>query len=372
MSFGERTPAGLRAPRGAKFAGRPSDHLAAAGSAGASTSVLVAIDRPVGAARRDGGFDESAGRAFVGVSSALGSIREIAESIAARRCTVLLLGETGSGKEMLARHIHANSDRAAKPFVPVDCSALTDTLFESQLFGHTRGAFTGAVRDSLGFIRSADGGTVLLDEIGELSLVQQAKLLRVIQERSVVPVGDARPRPVDVRFICATHRDLRRMVSEGTFREDLYFRLNVITLHLPPLRERPQDVLPLARHFLADQADLYGEPCRSIAADAVEVLKAYPWPGNVRELANAIEHAHVLARGEAITVDDLPERIRAHAAGAGQGLTQTGDLCLVDLERRAILEAMRRTKNNKAAAARILGLNIQRLGRKLEKFGVAC
>jgi transcriptional regulator with PAS, ATPase and Fis domain len=306
---------------------------------------------------------------IVGDSPALGSIRDIAVSIAPRRCTVLVLGETGTGKEMLARHIHAMSDRRAKPFVPVDCSGLTDTLFESQLFGHARGAFTGAVRDSLGFIRAADGGTLFLDEIGELSVTLQAKLLRVVQERAVVPVGETKPRPVDLRIVCATHRDLRKMVGEGLFREDLYFRLNVVTLHLPPLRERPQDVIALAHHFLQMQADLYGEAVRDIADEALSAMTRYPWPGNVRELANAIEHAHVLSHHNQITLNDLPERIRQHASGT-ESAGLVSELCLEDLERRAISEALRRTNYNKSSAAKMLGINIQRLGRRIEKLGV--
>jgi transcriptional regulator with PAS, ATPase and Fis domain len=306
---------------------------------------------------------------LIGDSPALGQIRDIASSIATRRCTVLVLGETGTGKEMLARSIHLQSDRRSAPFIPVDCSALTETLFESQLFGHVKGAFTGAVRDSLGFIRAADTGTLFLDEIGELSLPLQAKLLRVIQERCVVPVGDTRPRQVDVRIVCATHRDLRKMVSEGTFREDLYFRLNVVSLNLPPLRERPQDVVPLAQHFLAVQSQMYAEPQRSISLDAQAAMQSYPWPGNVRELANAIEHAHVLAQGDEVRLIDLPERIRSHSPGSPAPRI-AAELCLEDLERRAIAEALRRTNNNKAAAARMLGINIQRLGRRIDKLKV--
>jgi transcriptional regulator with PAS, ATPase and Fis domain len=318
-------------------------------------------DRPVGETRtpRRSGL-------IVGESPALSSIRDIASSIASRRCTVLLLGETGTGKEMLARHIHAESDRASKPFVVVDCSAMTDTLFESQLFGHVKGAFTGAARDSVGFIRSADTGTLFLDEIGELSISLQAKLLRVIQDKAVVPVGDTRPRPVDIRIVCATHRDLRQMVSEQLFREDLFFRLNVVTLHLPPLRERPGDIIPLARHFLDMQAELYDEPTRKLSPKTIEILRNYSWPGNVRELANAIEHAHVLSTSDSIEPENLPERVR----GGGAKHEAFSELCLIDLERRAITEALRRSAFNKAAAARMLGINIQRLGRRMAKLKV--
>lgn len=305
------------------------------------------------------------GTGLVGESPAIGSIKDVAASIAARRSTVLILGETGTGKEMLARHIHLLSDRSHKTFIPVDCSSLTESLFESQLFGHVKGAFTGAIRDSLGFVRAADGGTLFLDEVGELPLAMQAKLLRMIQERAVTPVGDTQSHSVDVRFIAATNRDLATMVREGTFREDLYFRLNVISMNVPPLRERPTDVLPLARHFLQQQADLYGEQSKKLSPEARAALCDYSWPGNVRELANVIEHAHVLAGSDEIRSSDLPERLRSIRLAAQE---LGSDLRLVDLERRAFAEAMRRTKHNKAAAARLLGLNIQKFNRMLVKM----
>jgi len=303
---------------------------------------------------------------LIGQSGAIASVKEIAASIAARRSTVMILGETGSGKEMLARHIHQLSDRHDKPFVPVDCSSLADSLFESELFGHVRGAFTGAVRDSLGFVRAANGGTLFLDEIGELSTPMQAKLLRVIQERYVVPVGDTRPNYVDVRVVCATHRDLGEMVRTGAFRQDLFFRLNVVVLNMPPLRQRPMDVLPLARHFLRAQAELYNEAPKSLSPDTANVLQGYPWPGNVRELANVIEHAHVLAANHIIEVADLPERLRIGNLDAQAG----NDLYLIDVERRTIAEALRRTQFNKAAASRMLGINIQKLNRRIERLGI--
>ncbi|MBV8781086.1 MAG: sigma 54-interacting transcriptional regulator [Phycisphaerae bacterium] len=303
---------------------------------------------------------------FVTASSALGAVRDIATSIAARRSTVMLLGETGTGKEMLARHIHYTSDRATMPFVPVDCSAMTETLFESQMFGHVRGAFTGAIRDSLGFIRAADRGTLFLDEVGELNVSLQAKLLRVIQERSVIPVGDTRPRPVDVRIVRATHRDLSSMVRTGAFRQDLFFRLNVVVMNVPPLRERPDDIVPLAAHFLRMQAALYDEQPKTISAEAVAALRAYSWPGNVRELSNVIEHAHVIASSSEIRLSDLPSAFRK----PGVLPAIVSDLCLIDVERRTISEALHRTNFNKAGAARLLGLNIQRLNRRIRSLGI--
>jgi transcriptional regulator with PAS, ATPase and Fis domain len=297
----------------------------------------------------------------------MAAIKQVAGTIAARQCTVMILGETGTGKEMVARYLHAKSDRAEAPLIPVDCSALSDGLFESQMFGHRRGAFTGAVGESLGFIRAADGGTLFLDEIGELSLPLQAKLLRVIQERCVVPVGDAVAHPVDVRIIAATHRDLPAMVREGTFRQDLYFRLNVVVTTLPPLRERVEDVLPLAEHFLRLQAELYEEPQRRLSAEAAAALQQYSWPGNVRELANAMESAHVLAPGEEIRLADLPLRLQSPRRDP----VAASDLSLVEMERRLIREALRRTDFCKAAASRLLGINIQRLNRRIERLKIS-
>jgi transcriptional regulator with PAS, ATPase and Fis domain len=306
------------------------------------------------------------GDALIGASPSFAAARHTATHVAGRHSTVLILGETGTGKEVMARLIHARSPRAAKPFIPVDCSSLSDTLFESELFGHVRGAFTGASRDSLGFIRAADGGTLFLDEIGELSAATQAKLLRVLQERRVVPVGETRGRPVDIRVVAATHRDLPTMVRAGAFRQDLFFRLNVVTLRLPPLRERAEDILPLARHFLATQAELYDEPVKQIAPDAAAALRAHDWPGNVREVANVMEQAHVLAISPFVELADLPP----HFSQQSELRNVVSDLRLENVERRAILEALRRTDFCKAAAARLLGLNIQRLNRRIVRLGI--
>ena len=304
---------------------------------------------------------------LVGSSPAMESVKSVAVTVATRLCTVMVLGETGTGKEMVARYIHARSDRANAPFIPVDCSAISSNLFESQMFGHLRGAFTGAVNDSLGFVRAAHGGTLFLDEVGELTLPLQAKLLRVLQERAVVPVGAAHAEPVDVRIVTATHRDLPAMVRAGTFREDLYFRLNVVTTTLPPLRERSEDILPLANHFLRLQAELYGELVRTVSPQAAEALLNYHWPGNVRELANVMESAHVLARGSEVQPTDLSDRIRR----ARPTTRCTSDLCLSSIEKRTIEEALRRTNNCKAAASRLLGINIQRLNRRIQKLSIS-
>jgi transcriptional regulator with PAS, ATPase and Fis domain len=308
-----------------------------------------------------------ANQKMVGDCPVMDAIKRTSLEIAPRRSTVMILGETGSGKEMLARFIHQNSTRASKPFIPVDCSSLSDNLFESDLFGHVKGAFTGANRDSLGFIRAADGGTLFLDEIGELSLHLQAKLLRVLQEKTVVPVGDFRPRPVDIRVISATNRSLDAMVREGTFRQDLFFRLNVVVMKLPNLKERQHDIVPLAEHFLKTQADLYREPLKKLSEEVEMLLMQYPWPGNVRELANVMEHAHVIAAGPEVTVADLPPRLQASTLAASE---HREDLSLEDVERCTIAKALKKVNFNKAAASRLLGINIQRLNRRMVRLGI--
>jgi transcriptional regulator with PAS, ATPase and Fis domain len=303
---------------------------------------------------------------LVGESAPMAELKRAAFGIAVRQSTVMILGETGTGKEMLARYIHENSLRANKPFIPVDCSSLSDTLFESELFGHVKGAFTGAMRDSLGFIRASDGGTLFLDEIGELSLALQSKLLRVLQEKVVVPVGDTNPRPVDLRVVTATNRDLEAMVKQGTFRQDLYFRLNVVVLRTPPLRERVQDIISLANYFLGVQSELYNEPLKKVSPAVAEVFQAYAWPGNVRELANVMEHAHVLASGETIELSDIPLRLQT----GNRKPTMDESLSLEDVERHTIAAALKRSNYNKALASRLLGINIQRLNRRIVRLGI--
>ena len=298
---------------------------------------------------------------FVGSSSVVSRLKAIAARVAQRPSTVMLLGETGTGKEMLARFIHSNSQRADKAFIPVDCTAFSDNLFESQLFGHVKGAFTGAHRDTLGFIRSADGGTLFLDEIGELNLNLQAKLLRVIQERRVVPVGDAIPKAVDIRVICATHRNLPEMVQAGTFRQDLFFRLQVFTLSLPPLRDRADDLPQLSEFFLERLAELGGDTPKKLSGEAIEALLRHTWPGNVRELFNVLEHAWVLADGHSIQVSDLP----APLSTGGYRPYHPSDLNLESLERRVIIEALKRSQYNRTAACKLLGLELRRLNRRI-------
>jgi transcriptional regulator with PAS, ATPase and Fis domain len=303
------------------------------------------------------------------------AIRRLCRQIIAlgpRRCTVLLQGESGTGKELAARLVHLRSGRRAAPFVPVDCTTLRDTLFESQLFGHTRGAFTGADRATLGFYRAADGGTLFLDEIGELPLQSQAKLLRCIQEGLVTPLGATGGIAADVRVIAATHRDLREMVRQGTFREDLYYRLNVARLRLPPLRERRGDVPLLVRHALAEFARVYQEPPRAVTDDASAALAAHDWPGNVRELMNAIEHAVVFApRGAPLRPADLPAEVRgAEDDSKTTEEIHTGPRTLAAAERRAIVAALTASAGNQTRAAQVLAVERHRLRRRIVHHGL--
>ncbi|MGQ0627584.1 MAG: sigma-54 interaction domain-containing protein [Phycisphaerales bacterium] len=306
---------------------------------------------------------------LVGTAPAMQRLRKLIGAVASRDCTVLIQGQSGTGKELVARTIHTSSRRARGPFVAVDCTGLRDTLLESQLFGHVKGAFTGAEQPTLGFFRAADGGTLFLDEIGELEARTQAKLLRCIQERAVVPLGGVKPIPVNVRVLAATHRDLKQMVARSEFREDLYFRLDVVRLETPPLSRRGVDVVPLAEHFLAELADLYEEPVKRLSADARELLAAYSWPGNVRELANAIEHAVVFANGEELTPLDLPERLRAGVV-PGANPADGPIVTLESAERTLIARALKATDGNQSKAAEILCIDRRRLSRKIGRYGL--
>lgn len=303
----------------------------------------------------------------VGTSAAFESILETINAVASRQCSMIIAGETGAGKEMVARRIHTCSDRAGKVFIPVDCTTLTGQLFESQLFGHVRGAFTGAVSDTLGFFRAADGGTIFLDEISEIPLDLQAKLLRVLQESTVTPVGSVKSFPIDIRVLCATNRNLKQMVLDGKFRADLYYRLNVVTVYVPPLRERPEDVLLLAEHFLARQAELYNEPYKVLSDEAKKLLVDYNWPGNVREVANVMERAYVLTSTDVITPASLPtEIIVAVPMQQGQSRLPTLD----EAQRNVIVQALTAANGRRMAAAKILGLERRKLNRLLDKYNI--
>ncbi|UCG87908.1 MAG: sigma 54-interacting transcriptional regulator [Gemmatimonadota bacterium] len=311
-------------------------------------------------------------------------MRSRIDAVSGRNCTVLICGESGAGKELVARHIHAASPRAAGPFITVDCTTLRDTLFESQLFGHVKGAFTGADHSTLGLFRAASGGTLFLDEVGELELHIQSKLLRCIEENAVLPLGAVEPIPVDVRIIAATHRDLREMARRGTFREDLYFRLDVVRLDVPPVRARRNDIIPLAEQFVAAHAALYEEPVKMLSPHVKAALRSHAWPGNVRELRNVIEHALAFANGECVTAADLPEVLR-HAAPNHQpegrstnGRRKNGQTTgtrrrvvpLKVAERCLVKRALRATRGNQTRAAELLGVERHRLARLIRRHGL--
>jgi len=293
-------------------------------------------------------------------SAAMRQVMAMAARVAPTDATVLITGDSGVGKERLARWLHGASHRASGPFVAVNCGALADTLLESELFGHVRGAFTGAVRDRRGVFEAAHGGTLFLDEIGDVSPAVQVKLLRVLQEREVQRVGETRPRRVDVRVLAATNRDLEQAVTARTFREDLYYRLRVIDLHVPPLRARPEDLRHLADAFLAEAVVRLGRPL-AYAPGTLERILSYPWPGNVRELAHAIERAAAVATGAWITVDDLPSRVRDAPLPGGGASSRP----LWDRERAHILAVLARQHGHRRRAAAELQISLSTLKRRL-------
>jgi DNA-binding NtrC family response regulator len=306
----------------------------------------------------------------VGSNRVFNDVIRLAEMVAPTDSTVLITGESGTGKEIVARHIHNLSDREAGPFVSVNCGALPENLLESELFGHVRGSFTGAHRDKDGLLAAARGGTFFLDEVAEMSPALQVKLLRALQEREIVPVGATQPVDIDVRVIAATNRDLDQEIRRGGFRSDLYYRLNVISLHLPPLREREDDVLLLAEHFLRRLADHTGAELQ-LSGDAAEALQRYDWPGNVRELENALERAAILARGTAIGLDALPARILNPAAASFVADRPPANPTLDVVERAYILWVLQAEGGNKARAAEVLGIDPSTLYRKLTRYEMA-
>ena len=305
---------------------------------------------------------------IVGTSDALQRVFRLVEKVAPTNTNILVQGESGTGKELIARAIHYNSQRSDRPFVAINCGALPETLLESELFGHVKGAFTGAMAGKPGLFRSAEGGTVFLDEIGEVSSAMQVRLLRAIQEHEVTPLGSSAPIQFDARIICATNRDLETEVSQGRFREDLFYRLNVIEVRLPPLRDRREDIPLLARAFSARTAGDQKQPEKRIEPRAMAALINYNWPGNVRELQNAIERGFTLS-GEEIDLDSLPPKIRDASQGQfavrdPEGFRPT----LEEVGRRYILEVLSTPNQDKARASDMLGIDLSTLYRKLKRY----
>lgn len=348
------------------------------------------------------------------IKDVLGKIRQVARN----RSTVMITGESGTGKELIARAVHDSSPFARYPFIAVNCGALSENLLESQLFGHRKGSFTGAVNDHIGFFQAAEGGTLFLDEISEMSPHLQVKLLRALQEREVIPVGDTQPHKINVRLICASNRDLEYEVRRRNFRQDLFYRLSIVNIHLVPLRERADDIPDLVGHFILRFAKEYDVAPRSVQPDAMDLIQRYPWPGNIRELENVIERAFALSSSDTITVHDLPPQLfrtpeealaavapiedAEPAGGDRRGTLPPGrppqsppppppsapaaapppttprepfvpkapeePLTLEEVEKRQIVEALRRAKGKKIEAARLLGIDRKRLYRKMQKY----
>jgi DNA-binding NtrC family response regulator len=307
---------------------------------------------------------------LIGQSPAMQPVYRMVEAVSENKSTVLVSGASGTGKELVARTIHQRGALRDHPFIAINCAGLSETLLDSQLFGHRKGAFTGALADHDGVFRAAEGGTLFLDEVSEVPLALQAKFLRAIQEREVTPIGASLPVPIDVRLIAATNRDLEAEVHAGRFRLDLFYRLNVVHIPLPPLRERQDDIAHLVEHFVQHYGRQYGVAPKRMTPEALERLTHHTWPGNVRELQNAIERAFALSNADTIAVTDLPAAITDAAWPAplpadGEALPTLGAA-----EARLIAAALRASGGNKNEAARVLGIDRQRLYRKIEKYGL--
>jgi two-component system, NtrC family, response regulator HydG len=317
---------------------------------------------------------EALGRSFdrhhiIGQSPGMLNLLQMVAQVAVSEATVLITGESGTGKELIAGAMHFNSQRKNGPFVKFNCAAITESLLESELFGHEKGAFTGADRRREGRFRQADGGTLLLDEVSEMSLTMQAKLLRVLQEREITRVGGEDVLPVDVRVLAATNRNLKDMVDANMFREDLYYRLNVVNLHLPPLRARVEDIPLLAQHFLEKFTLQNKKKIKGFSPQAMDRLLRHPWPGNVRELMNAIERATVLTPGEFVDTDYLPPAVRLdEASGAPAPNATAAQVSLEEVEKAAILNTLEAVQGNKSEAARRLGITRKTLHNKLKNY----
>ena len=330
-------------------------------------TLTAARDKARKAMKRDARSEQAMtaeSQMFWGSSRPMEAIRKTLDKIAPTDATGLITGENGTGKDVLAREIHTHSLRSGKPMVAVDAGAITETLFESELFGHVKGAFTDAHTDHVGKFEQADGGTLFLDEIGNIPLHLQAKLLRAIQSRSIVRVGGSEAKPINIRLICATNMDLEQLVREGRFREDLYYRINTVHINLPPLRERKEDIVPLAQMFLERFAEKYHRPLTGIAPDAAQMLTEGRWSGNIRELQNCIEKAVILSDGSELTAKDIQLEQAAKPVGTTIKAVSEAE------EERMIRQAMDRTDGNISAAAKMLGVSRPTLYAKLKKYGL--
>jgi len=305
---------------------------------------------------------------FVGVSPQIFAVFEMLQKVIPTRSNILILGESGTGKGLIAEVVHCNSQRKDKPFISINCSAIPENLLESELFGYKKGAFTGATTDKKGLITMADQGTLFLDEIGDMPLGLQAKILKVLETGEVLPVGDTKPFHADVRLVAATNKNLEEQIGKGLFREDLYYRLNVIEVSIPPLRERKEDISVLARHFVEKYSTENNKKVCGISDEAMEILYGYPWPGNIRELRNVIERAVVLASTDKIEPSDLPERIRTQqSAKTSLSLKDKMEYC----ESKIVKETLEAHSWNKEEAARALDVDLATLYRKIKKLGIA-
>lgn len=327
----------------------------------------------VGMARRLAQLEQQVGEKFsfdavLGTSPAIREAVELARKVAATAATVLVTGETGTGKEVFAQAIHQNSPRSKRSFVAVNCSAFSKDLLESELFGHRAGAFTGAVKDKKGLFEEASGGTIFLDEVGEMAFDLQAKLLRVIESGEFIKVGETRPTKVDVRIVAATNRDLQLEIKEGRFREDLYYRLSVFRIHLPPLRERPEDIEAYVRMFAARFGEKMGRRVEQIEPDYLSLMRLHGWPGNVRELRNVVERSLIMSEGPVLRAVDLPLEMQRTGISVGAGVA--GALDLASVEREHIAQVLRQTCGNKTRAAAVLGIGLTTLYRKIDEYGL--
>ena len=309
------------------------------------------------------------GTALIGESKAMQHVNKLVAKVARSQAPVHICGESGTGKELVAHLIHDSGPRSTGPFVPVNCGAIPTELMESELFGHKKGSFTGAIADNPGLLVSAEGGTLFLDEVADLPLHMQVKLLRVIQEKTVRPVGETREISVDVRILSATHKRLADLVADGLFREDLYYRINVIELKVPPLRERDDDVILLANHILQKLAHRLEIPAPALSDDAAAAFRSYSFPGNVRELENVLERALTMCSGDQINADDLQIREQKAPGSTTAGGDGLGDQ-LESMERDAIIDALEQTRYNKTAAARLLGISFRALRYRIKKLGI--